>query len=371
MIRLARPEFDEKELAAALEVLRTGMLTQGAHVAAFEAACARRCGRTYGVAVSSGTSALYLALSALQLGPSDEVLVPALTWPSPAHAVIAVGAAPVLVDVDPQSWNATAENYRRARSDATRAAIVIDQFGAPVDRASIEDALQDLLVIEDAACAIGSRFADGRPCGSFGLVSCLSFHPRKVITTGEGGMCLTDRIDLAKELRSLRNHGQAEAGRFEHAALNHRLTEVAAVLGQGQLQRLDETVAIRQALADRYRNRLDENKRSGEMPLTRQEYPAGASSNVQTFGVVLNAGNRDEIIARLRTLGVEAGRLSYALHQIKPIAEKARIPSALLHAETIANQGLALPLHPQMDLNDCDVVVDKLCSCLSGLSYSH
>jgi perosamine synthetase len=145
-----------------------------------------------------------------------------------------------LVDVDPHEWNSTPEAFAAARSARTRAAIVIDQFGNPARAPELHAVLDGLIVIEDAACALGSVFADGKPCGSLGDVSCFSFHPRKVITTGEGGMCLTDDAELARRLRVLRNHGQAAPGVFERHAGNFRLTELGGALGVAQMARLAE-----------------------------------------------------------------------------------------------------------------------------------
>jgi perosamine synthetase len=340
MIRLSRPTIGEEERAAVDAVLASGMLVQGAQVARFEATLAARCGRTHGVAVSSGTAALELALRAIGVGGGDEVLCPALTWPSPANAIRQLGAVPVLVDVDPEEWNATGAAFAAARTEKTRAAILIDQFGNPVRAREVLDALPDLPLVEDAACAIGSR-TDLGPCGSVGLVSCLSFHPRKVITTGEGGACLTDDDALAARLRRLRNHGQAAPGAFEEVAVNLRLTEMAGALGVAQMGRLDAILAARRALLEGYRRALPE--------LAFQRCPAGGRANAQTAGALLpagtDAGGRDRFLARLREDGVEAGRLSYALSRVASLGlSGASTPVA----EDLVARGVALPLYPGM-----------------------
>ena len=346
MIRLARPWIGEDERRAVAAVLESGQLVQGELVERFEHAVAALVGRKHAVAVSSGTSALQLALKALQVGPGDEVLCPALSWPSPAHAVRVAGAKVRFVDVDQGEWNSPAEALRAARNGNTRAAIVIDQFGNPARAEQIREALGALPIIEDAACALGSRFTDG-PCGSLGKVSCLSFHPRKVLTTGEGGMCLTDDDDVAEKLRMLRNHGQL-GGEFVVAAGNSRMTEIAAALGLVQLQRLDEIVARRRQLAALYREAL-----SGEMDL--QSTPAGAESNYQTLGVVLPLGHdRNMVLAKLGERGVEAGRLSFAIHKLGSFAGS---EGSLPIAEHVASRGIALPLYPQMRDSEVDEVV--------------
>jgi len=349
LIRLAKPWIGEDEQRAVAAVLESGQLVQGALVERFELAVAALVGRRHAVAVSSGTAALQLALKALQVGPGDEVLCPALSWPSPAHAVRLAGAKVRFVDVDQGEWNSTAEALREARNGNTRAAIVIDQFGNPARAQQIRKALGALPIIEDAACALGSRFTSG-PCGSLGKVSCLSFHPRKILTTGEGGMCLTDDDDIADKLRMLRNHGQLR-GEFVVAAGNSRMTEIAAALGLAQLQRLDEIVSRRRELAALYREALGDQ-------MDVQSTPSGAESNYQTFGLVLPQGHdRDTVRAKLGERGVEAGLLSFAIHKLGSFTgSQATLPIA----EHIAARGVALPLYPQMRNAEVEEVLRTL-----------
>jgi perosamine synthetase len=299
--------------------------------------------------VSSGTSALQLALKTLQVGAGDEVVCPALSWPSPAHAIRLAGAKVRFVDVDQDEWNSTAEALREARSGSTKAAIVIDQFGNPARAQAIQDALGSLPIIEDAACALGSRFATG-PCGSLGLVSCLSFHPRKVLTTGEGGMCLTDDDDIADKLRTLRNHGQL-GGEFVVAAGNARMTEIAAALGLAQLQRLDEILGRRRELAALYAKALD-----GALDI--QSTPEGAESNYQTFGAILPQGfARKTVSEKLHQKGIESGVLSFPIHKLGSFTGS---DASLPIAEHVATRGIALPLYPQMRNTEVEEVVHAL-----------
>jgi len=355
LIPLAKPWIGEDEQRAVAAVLESGQLVQGERVERFEQAVAALVGRRHAVAVSSGTSALQLALKVLKLGPGDEVLCPALSWPSPAHAVRLAGAKVRFVDVDAQEWNSSAEALREARNGNIKAAIVIDQFGNPVRAEKIREALGALPIIEDAACALGSRFAGG-PCGSLGKVSCMSFHPRKILTTGEGGLCLTDEDDIADKLRTLRNHGQLR-GAFVVAAGNARMTDMAAALGLAQLQRLDEIVARRRELAALYREAL-----GGELDL--QATPEGGVSNYQTFGVILPIGHdRKAVIEKLKARGVEAGILSYAIHRLGSFAgNQASLPIT----EHIAARGIALPLYPQMRTAEVGEVVEGLRGVLHG-----
>ena len=354
MIRLAKPWIGEDEQRAVAAVLESGQLVQGELVERFEQALAALIGRKHAIAVSSGTAALQLTLKALQIGTPDEVLCPALSWPSPAHAIRVAGAKVRFVDVDQDEWNSTGEALREARNGATRAAIVIDQFGNPARAEEIREALGALPVIEDAACALGSRFASG-PCGSLGVVSCLSFHPRKILTTGEGGMCLTDDDGIADKLRTLRNHGQL-GGQFVVAAGNSRMTEIAAALGLAQLQRLDDIIARRRAIAAQYRQELD-----GALDL--QATPAGAEPNYQTFGVLLPQGHdRDAVRDKMRERGVEAGLLSFAIHKLGSFAgSEASMPIA----ERLAARGIALPLYPQMR----NAEVEEVVRCLRGVLH--
>lgn len=368
MIRLASPWIGDEEKRGVAAVLESGMLVQGARVAELEARLEERCARRYAVACGSGTAAIELALAALGIDAGD-VLCPDLSWPSPAHAIVRAGARPRLVDVDPGSWNATAEGLLRARSAETRAAIVIDQFGMPADHPAIAAALSGLPLVVDAACSLGASVG-GRAAASHGAIACLSFHPRKLITTGEGGACLTDDEGLASELRMLRNHGQRSPGVFGAAAGNQRMTEVAAALGLAQLDRLDAIVTRRRELAARYRDAL-----GGHDGLSLQEPAEGVMSNWQTFGVVLSGASassetRDALVAGLRDEGIEAGRLSYALHRVgslRAISAGDGFPAA----DHIESRGLALPLHPLLRDEEQEIVVStflRLAEALSALS---
>ena len=363
MIPMTRPLLDDAECDAVTRVLRSGMLVQGAEVARFEQLVAEQCQRAHAVAVSNGTAALALALEALGVGPGDEVLVPALTWPSPAHAVRGVGATVKLVDVDPHEWNSTPEAFAAARSSRTRAAIVIDQFGNPARAPELHAVLDGLIVIEDAACALGSVFADGKPCGSLGDVSCFSFHPRKVITTGEGGMCLTDDAELARRLRVLRNHGQAAPGVFERHAGNFRLTELGGALGVAQMARLGEINQGRREHASVMRAALSQAAPGLEF----QESPAGALPNLQTFGVLLPAGStapqRDAFVEACKQHGAQAGPLSYALGDVPsvtPDGSPLRPDGEPWVAADVVARGVSLPLFRTMTAAERSQVVSAV-----------
>jgi perosamine synthetase len=365
MIPLTIPELGPEELMACERVLRSGMLVQGKEVQAFEQALAAYVQRAHAVAVCNGTAALELALRALDVGSGDEVVCPALTWPSPAHAVRVLGATPVLVDVDPGEWNLTAETLRPALGPRTRAVIAVEQFGNPLRHDALRTALGAIPLIVDAACSLGSRYR-GAPCGSHGLIACTSFHPRKVITTGEGGACLTDDAALAARLRVLRNHGQSEPGRFACASGNYRMTELSAAIGSAQLAKIEAICAARRRLVGPIL--------AGAPALTFQHPPEGGLDNRQTLGVLAGepgAGpaERDRLIDALVARGVQAGRLSYALHtlpQFEAEASAARgAGRSLAVAADLAERGLCVPLYPRMTEAERDQVAAALAE-LSG-----
>ncbi len=232
MIRLAIPEIGETEVDAVAGVLRTGFLVQGEHVRIFEERMADFVGARHAVAVSSGTAALHLALLALGVGPGDEVVVPGFTHPATANVVELVGARAILVDVDLRTFNIDPAAVAEAIGPRTKAIMPVHLFGQPAEMGSLLRLAADrgLSVIEDAACALGSAYR-GQRCGTFGTVAAFSFHPRKVITTGEGGILTTNDDGMAAHLRRLRNHGQEidrGRGRFLEAGLNYRLTDFQA-----------------------------------------------------------------------------------------------------------------------------------------------
>lgn len=356
MIQLSRPVLGAEEAQAVAATLETGRLVQGEQVAAFQSWVATYTGRKHALAVASGTAALRLALEAIGIGRGDAVLVPDLTWPSPAHVVIELGATPVLVDVDAREWNVTAEAMAAARRPDVRAAIVIDQFGSPARVEEITAALPGIKIVVDAACALGSHTAHAA-CGALGLISCLSFHPRKVVTTGEGGMCLTDDDGLAQRISELRNHGQITPGVFARASGNHRMSEIAAAIGVVQVGRLESMVTERNVLAQRYVDAFGSERLQAAVP--------GSRRNQQTFGMLLPEGvARDSVIEQLRARGVESGRLSYALHTLPQLAQSARqaadIGRSFPNATALAERGLALPLYPGLGEEAQHKVIDAL-----------
>ena len=342
-IRLGRPDTGEAELAAVADVLETGMLTQGPVVAAFEEELARATGSRHALAVSSGTAALHLAVLALGLDPGDEVVVPAYTFPATANVLALSGLKPVLVDVDPVTMNI--DPAQIAVGPRTKAILPVHLFGRPC---RIEE-LPDLPVIEDAAGALGARRC-GEPCGSLGLIAGFSFHPRKIVTTGEGGAVTTDDARLAAAVAQLRNHGWRSLADAEMPApgLNYRLSDVLAALGLPQLRRLDELLAARTRLADGYAERLR------HLPLTLPEADKGDVHGWQAY--VVQVERRDDVLAALRAEGIEAQIGTFALPLLGAYRDQGFFPGA----EHAFEHALALPFHTRLTDAELDRVAETL-----------
>ncbi|MCB9558228.1 MAG: DegT/DnrJ/EryC1/StrS family aminotransferase [Deltaproteobacteria bacterium] len=355
MIKLSPPEIDETDLAAVRDVLNSRWLVKGPQAAAFERELAAWVGAKHVVAVSSGTAAIQLALQALGIGAGDEVIVPSLTYPATVHAVALCGATPRLVDVDGETWNIDPSAAAAAFSARTKAVLPVDLCGAPADLAALSRALPDLdnrAIVDDAACALGAE-RDGVRCCADATLACVSFHPRKVITTGEGGAVFTDDDQLAATLRRLRDHGRDTAGRFVAVAGNHRLSEMAAALGRAQLRRIDRFLERRAALVAQYKLRLKDHSK-----IRFQQLPNGFVHGYQTLAVELGAGvDRDAVIARMREHGVETTLGSFAAH-LEPVYRDAGVTAP--HSERLTAQLLALPLYPSLTETEVDTVCQAL-----------
>lgn len=344
-IPLARPDVGEPELAAVAEVLASGRLTMGPRVQAFEEAVAHAVGTAHAVAVSSGTAALHLALLALGIGPGDEVVVPAYTFPATANAVELCGGRAVLVDVDPDTFNVDPAEVARAVSARTRAVVAVHLFGRPVDWEALQTAVpQEVPLVEDAAAALGARYR-GRPCGALGLLGCLSFHPRKIVTTGEGGAVTTDEDELAEAVRSLRHHGLASgaAPDISRPGLNYRLPDVLCALGLPQLERLEELLAARERVAGWYAERLE------HLVLT----PTAAEGDRHGWqAYVVQLDRRDEALAGLRAEGIEAQIGTYAVNRLTAYRDRGAFPGA----DRAFARALALPFAATLTEDEVDRV---------------
>jgi len=361
-IRLSKPYLGDKQdlMHLLAEVLESGFLVQGENVARFEQQVADFLSVKHAIAVSSGTAALHLSLVALGIGPGDEVIVPAYTFPATANVVELVGAKPVLVDVDLETYNIQIEQIERAISPNTKAIIPVHLFGNPADMDPIMEIAKkhNLWVIEDAAGALGSIYK-GKKCGTIGHLGCFSFHPRKIVTTGEGGMVVTNDNDLAEQIRSLRNHGMRTAGTrpdFIAAGFNYRMNELEAVLGVIQMREIQEIISERQRLAELYTDVL--KVVSG---LAFQKVLPNCTTVWQAFVVRFEDMDVSSVLGFLRNANIEANIGTYALHVLQFYSTKYGYkPSNYPNAVELYFRSLALPFYNRMAQRDIVQVVDTL-----------
>jgi perosamine synthetase len=351
VIRLAWPDLGDEELAAIAEVLESGQLTMGPKVVEFEEELARACEVDHAVAVSSGTAALHLAVLALELGPGDEVIVPAYTFPATANVVALAGAKPVLVDVDAETMNVRPEAVAAAVTPRTRAVLVVHLFGRPARWEEIEAAMPPgVELLEDAAGALGARRA-GHACGGLGRLGCLSFHPRKIVTTGEGGAVTTNDGALAETIMTMRHHGWRGV-EMPAPGLNYRLSDVLCALGLPQLRRLETLLGERERLAATYTERLPDRVRAPSAD-------EGDRHGWQAYVVQLD--RRDEALRALRDAGIQAQIGTYALHHLDSYRDQGPFPGA----DSAYEQALALPFHNRLTEDDIDRVAEVLDSVVS------
>jgi perosamine synthetase len=365
VIPVARPWLGEEEVAAVSEVIRSGWVAQGPRVAEFEGAFATTLDGGHAVAVSSCTTALHLSLVLLGVGPGDEVVVPSMSFIATANVVRYVGATPVFADIDEATLNITATTVRPVLSGATAAVIAVHQAGVPADIDALHSLCDPLgvAVVEDAACAAGSTYR-GRPVGAGGLAA-FSFHPRKLITTGEGGMLTTSDVELAARARRLREHGMDVSAADRHASrgpvferytetgFNFRMTDVQAAMGLVQLGRLPALIERRRRLAARYQGML-----ASTSGITVVDDPPYGTTNYQSFWIVLSEDfpvSRDDLLSHLADRGISARRGIMAAH-LEP-AYAGCGPFDLPATERLTNRSLILPLYHDMTEAEQDRVV--------------
>jgi perosamine synthetase len=376
MIQIARPWMDAREADAARRAILSGWVTQGPEVAAFEQEFARAVGASHACAVSSCTTALHVALTALGIGPGDEVVTVSHSFIATANAIRYCGATPVFLDIQPDTYNIDPDLIEGALSPRTKAILCVHQLGMPCDLAAIVSMAvsRRLPVIEDAACAAGSEIhwndrweRIGRPHGD---VSCFSFHPRKLLSTGDGGMLTTSRADLDSTFRLLRQHGMSVSDTVRHSSTqvvtesypvfgyNYRLTDIQAAIGREQLKRLPAMVARRRELVERYQRHLE------NVPgIVTPREPAWARSNWQSYAVrLLPPLDQQAVMQRMLDDRVATRRgvmnahreASYPLHTWRAA------PGGLAHSEQAFETALVLPLYHEMTLQDQDRVMAAL-----------
>jgi dTDP-4-amino-4,6-dideoxygalactose transaminase len=378
-IPVMRPWLGEEEAAAAAAAVASGWIAQGPRVAEFEREFAAYVGIGHAVAVSSCTAALHLAMIAAGIGPGDEVVVPSLSFIATANAARYVGARPVFADVDGLTLNLTPETVEPVLTDRTRAVILVDQAGVPADLDGMRKLCDPsgITVVEDAACAAGAEYL-GRPVGAGASLAAFSFHPRKLLTTGEGGMIATGDAEVAARLRRLREHGMDVSATQRHLSrqpviehyletgFNYRMTDIQAAIGLVQLGKLPALIARRRELAARYQTLLAEVP--GLRTIGDPEY---GRTNFQSFWVLLpkdaRAG-RDEILQRLAQAGVSARRGIMAAHFEPAYANQ--VTPTLPVSERITADSLILPLFHDLSLTDQDLIVDVVKSALGASGSS-
>jgi perosamine synthetase len=371
-----RQQISDADVQAVAEALRSPMITQGPRIEAFERAVAESVDAKHAVAFSSGTAALHGAAFAAGLGEGDEVLAPPLTFAASTNCALYLGASPRFVDIDPATWNLDAAAAAEAVTPRTRAVVPVSFAGLPVDLAPLEPVRDRVVVIEDAAHALGA-VRDGRPVGGPGGadMTCFSLHPVKLLTTGEGGLVTTEDDEYARLLRAFRTHGivreDLDPGPFEgswyyemrHLGFNYRITDIQCALGMSQLARFPEWLERRNALAARYREALAGEERIALPPAA----PAGSRHAYHLFVIRVLAGAE----ARLRTFeALRAAGIGVQVHYI-PVyrlpyyrdtlgVPQDRCPAA----EEYYAGAITLPLFPAMTEDDIDRVVDELGRCL-------
>ena len=345
-VPIAQPVLGREEREALDRVLSTGLLTQGAEVAAFEAEFAETVSGRECVAVASGTSALHLALVAAGVGPGDEVIVPAFTFAATANAVVHAGARPVFADIDPATYCLDPGSAAAAVTSRTVAIVPVHLYGHPADMDAINGLARDrgLLVLEDACQAQGAWYRDA-PAGALADLAAISFYPTKTMTTGEGGMVVCRDPGTARAVRALRNQGLSGAGSPAILGFNARMTDLAAAIGRVQLRRVDDFLARRREHAARW-----------DAALPAELVPHRAADVVPAFQVyTIRCSDRPGAAATLAAAGVQT-RVYYdtPLHLSEPY--RAAGPPSLPAAETAARQVLSVPVGPHLDAADADCV---------------
>jgi perosamine synthetase len=368
-IPISKPEFDEAEARAVADVLATGWVSQGPRVAAFEALVAERVGAKFGVATTSCTTALHLALLVSGVGPGDEVVCPSYSFIATANAVRYAGAIPVFADIDPLTWNLDPDAVSRCVTAKTKAIMPVHQVGLAADLERFRPfADRGIAIVEDAACAIGSTYR-GRPVGAHGNIACFSFHPRKTICTGEGGLLTTDDPALAERARRLRSHGASVSDLARHQTkglvyeeyrelgFNFRMTDIQAAIGIEQLKKLDGLLRRRRAIAARYDAAF-----AGLAELRIPGTPAYAEHAYQSYAIQLMPAcrrDRDDVLRDLVALGVSCRRGIPPIHR-EPLYAGDNLGITLPVTDEVSARSIFLPMFPSLDEGDQRRVIDAV-----------
>lgn len=361
MIPIAEPWLGEEELTNVTEAVKSGWISsKGRFILDFEKEFARYCRVRHGVATANGTVALHLALVALGIGRGDEVIVPTLSFIATANAVTYTGAKPVFIDSHPDYWCIDHQKIQQSMTPRTKAIIPVHLYGHPCDMDAIMDIARqhNLYVIEDAAEAHGAKYKD-KTVGSFGHVGCFSFYGNKIITTGEGGLCLTNDDQLAEKMRTLRDHGMDPNKRYWHdmVGFNYRMTNMQAAVGLAQSKKLDKFIEKKREIAGWYAEGLKDLAERGfvklhpEMPWAESVYWMYSILIEDSFGM-----QKDELMLRLAEGGMETRSVFYPIHIMPPYEAGEKFPVA----EGISRRGLSLPSGVKLTRSEIEQVCERI-----------
>lgn len=372
-IPLSRPDIADADIQAVVDVLRTPHLSLGPKVPEFEAAICRYTGARYATAVNSGTAALHLAVRALGIGEGDEVVTSPFSFVASANCVLFERARPVFADIDPVTMNVDVAAIEKAITPRTKAILPVHVFGVPADMDAILAlaARHGLHVIEDACEALGARL-DGRACGTMGTAGTFAFYPNKQMTTGEGGVVITDNAALDAEMKSLRNQGRGASGAWlqhERMGFNYRLADINCALGLSQLARIDEFLAARRGVADTYKRHLE---RFEEIQLPLDAMP-GAEISWFVYVIRLKQagrGERDAFMARLRERGVACNNYFSPIHLQPYFQQMGFAAGDFPITEAIADTTVALPFYNRLSEDDVEYVASVIEDALHGIGQA-
>lgn len=359
MIHVSEPDLSGNELNYVKDCVQSGWISSiGKYVTRFEENFSSYIGCKYGIAVHNGTIALHLALASLNIGIGDEVIVPTLSFAATANAVLYTGAVPVLVDVENNTWNIDSNLVEQAISERTKAIIPVHLYGLPCDMDKILDIARqyNLYVIEDAAEAHGAEYKNTK-VGSFGDVGCFSFFGNKILTTGEGGMCLVNNKNLANRMAKLRDHGMSKVNKYWHDEIgfNYRMTNLQAAVGCAQLERIEEFINKKKEIASWYTELLHDLE-SIELPFEAQY----AKSSFWLFSILLkniyHINLKDKLLLKLKDVGIETRPLFYPLHKMPPYKQDGKFDNA----EYISRCGFSLPSGVTLIYQDVEYICYNL-----------
>ncbi len=360
-IPLIRPRVRFEDVEPGFrKVLESGRLTSGPFAAQFEHEVAAACQTEHAVSTTSATTAIHLALHAVGVGPGDEVAIADFTFPATANAVIQTGATPVMIDSGSADFSMCPSDLEARLTARTAAVVPVDPFGQPADYEEIAAVVaeRNIPIIADAACSLGAS-RSGLQAGAHGDMACFSFHPRKIVTCGEGGMITTDDRELAERLRSLRSHGAVPSTTgmlFTEPGFNYRMSELQAVMGLSQIGQLDQIMADRRDTAQKYDARLSDSE-AIQLHLP----PRDTLWSYQSYVVVLGEEvNRDRVIVEMRNSSIETTIGTYACHAHPAYEQYGYRPGDLKNSYRFQQQALTLPLLPNMEAELVDRVCDRL-----------